>query len=271
MKRILTIILTLMLLTSLTPIAAATTIDIKINDQYIASDVSPFVYEGRTMVPLRAITEALGATSVLWDEGQRWAVILYENKQYIFKIDSLRYWINGVPSQTDVGPMMVENRVMVPLRAVAEAMGFEVAWDQRLKIVTITKEEHVVPDRYITQKTYDEESLLWLARIVTLEGRGISYEAKLAIANVVLNRVASSEYPNTVYDVIKDTGYTVQFPPAHRDDFDSLEPTDEAVAAAKAALSGDNNIEGCLYFNNTPFKWKAEDLCRVIDGEYFYY
>ena len=76
-----------------------------------------------------------------------------------------------------------------------------------------------------------------------------SAEGKLAVANVVLNRVNCSEYPDNIYDVIFDTKYGTQFEPtANGTVFNT--PSDESVAAAKAALEGENNIGDALYFYN---------------------
>jgi len=63
----------------------------------------------------------------------------------------------------------------------------------------------------------------------------MSLEGKLAVANVVLNRVKSPSFPNTVYDVIFQKG---QFPPAYKSGFKELVPPDECIIAAKMALEG---------------------------------
>jgi spore germination cell wall hydrolase CwlJ-like protein len=113
--------------------------------------------------------------------------------------------------------------------------------------------------------------IVWLARICYVEGLDIGYGAKLAISNVVLNRVKDPRFPNTVYGVIFDDDYAIQFPPAHRSSFPTIEPSFESYIAAKNAFDGVNNISDCLYFNNSPFVSRANDLYIIIEGEYFYH
>lgn len=94
----------------------------------------------------------------------------------------------------------------------------------------------------------DEETLL--AALIQCEAGGESYECQLAVGAVVLNRIKSGKYPNNMQDVIYQSG---QFGPARNG---SLARTLRNGAnstprrAAKEALSGVDNTNGCLYFNN---------------------
>lgn len=121
-----------------------------------------------------------------------------------------------------------------------------------------------------TDKGYSEEELYLLSKIVTVESGDTSEEMALAIANTILNRVKSPDFPDTVKGVVYQVDIHVQFPPAHRDSFATLEPLPVSIAAARDALEGVNNIDDALYFNNQPFASKADDLIDVIDGEFFY-
>lgn len=96
---------------------------------------------------------------------------------------------------------------------------------------------------------YNEEDLYWLSRIVYAESRGESYEGKLAVANCVLNRVKSSIYPNTVYGVIFDRNYGVQYQPVANGTIYNT-PDEDSIKAAKEALGGKNIIGECLFFFN---------------------
>lgn len=85
-----------------------------------------------------------------------------------------------------------------------------------------------------------------LARLVYAEARGESYKGKVAVAAVVLNRVRSSSFPNTISGVIYQSGA-----------FESVSngsiyntPTDECLRAAKEAMNGWDPTGGCLYFYN---------------------
>lgn len=271
MKRILSVFFVMMMFLSKTTYAADMKLDVRVNDVILSFDSEPFIHSDRTMVPVRAIAETLGADAVTWNEKNQVITIGIEGRTLAMMIGVTSYLVDGDTFEMDVAPIIADNRTMVPLRFVAETFGCDVRWNDVLNTVEIVKEGVEIMDKYVDEAQYDYEDVLWLARIVHVEGRGIGYEAKLAIANVVLNRAEVDQYPNTVYEVIKDNAYAVQFPPAHKTTFDALEPGLESWIAAKNALDGQNNVEDCLYFNNRPFKSKANDLFKVIEGEYFYY
>lgn len=270
MKRLMLILMLSLVMTigmSLTAMAEED-VSVTLNGVELAFDSSPYIFEGRTLVPVRTITEAIGA-EVGWDSEQKIITISHDVGILYMRIGSNAYTLNADSYIMETAPEIKDSRTMVPLRFVAETFGFDVGWEADTRTVTLMK-EGVEVDQSLAVPSYSQEELLWLARIVYLEGLDIGYEPKLAIANVVLNRVKSDLFPDTVYGVIKDDNYAIQFPPAHRSSFDSLVPDAQSLEAAGDALSGSNNIENCLYFNNSPFKWKADDLYTVIEGEYFY-
>lgn len=102
----------------------------------------------------------------------------------------------------------------------------------------------------VNRGTSRSDELFWLARIVEAEAEGESYIGKVAIANVILNRVHSAGFPNTIYGVIFDTqyGYT-QFTPV-LDGRIYNNPSAESYQAAQAALNGQRPVGPALYFLN---------------------
>ncbi len=100
-----------------------------------------------------------------------------------------------------------------------------------------------------------EERLL-LARLVRAEAEAEPFEGQVAVGAVVLNRVESPDYPDTVTDVIfqVDHGY-VQFTPVANGTI-NLPPTEEALEAADRALAGEDPSLGAIGFYNP---WKSYD------------
>jgi len=242
-------------------------ITVKVNGNYIKMDTWPYIKDGRTFVSVRFVAEALGA-KVEWD-GEDKKVTIKDDYNYIeLFVGSKECYINAVKQAMDTSPEISNGRTMVPLRFVSEVLGCSVDWNQTTYTVSINKNGIKVPEVCIYQRNYTDEDLIWLARIVTVEAGGMSLEGKLAVANVVLNRVKSPSFPNTVYDVIFQKG---QFPPAYKSGFKELVPPDECIIAAKMALEGVNNIGNCLYFNNRPFTSRSGTFYKKIEGEYFYY
>ena len=233
------------------------------------------VREGDTIcASFRALCEAAGY-QVDWVQGQAIAA------------GALR--LTAVPGQTvlqageetlplPVAVSLRDSRTMVPVRALARALGLEVRYDPKTCTATIlspdqpsggTQKPEQQPEQTPSVPSapsapsippapsepsdplasYDENDVYWLARIIEAEAGGESGEGKLAVANVVLNRVASGSYPDTIYDVIFDTKYGTQFEPTSNGAIYNT-PSEESIEAAKRALSGENNIGGALYFFN---------------------
>ena len=89
-----------------------------------------------------------------------------------------------------------------------------------------------------------------LARVIYGEARGEPYTGQVAVGAVVMNRVKSSAYPNTIEGVIYQSG---QFGPAATGWLDQVRNsgsyTQSCMQAAVDALNGVNPIGGCLYFD----------------------
>lgn len=96
-------------------------------------------------------------------------------------------------------------------------------------------------------KFYRSDEVLWLARIIHAEAQGEPLLGQIAVGNVVLNRVKSSSFPNTIYSVIFDRNYGVQFSPILNGSIYNT-PSYNATLAAKICLEGFDISEGALYF-----------------------
>lgn len=94
---------------------------------------------------------------------------------------------------------------------------------------------------------YREDAVYWLSRIINAESRGESLLGQIAVGNVVLNRVNSPLYPGTIWGVIFDKKYGVQFSPII-DGSIYAEPTYTAVLAAKICLEGFSLSNDALFF-----------------------
>lgn len=115
---------------------ASLPITVYVNDQLLTADVDPIINKGRTLVPLRAIFEALGA-SVSWDGSNQTVTAQKDDVTIILKIGSSVSTVNGQITELDVPSMVVMNRTMVPLRFVGEALGGRVSWDDSKRQVKI--------------------------------------------------------------------------------------------------------------------------------------
>ncbi len=106
---------------------------------------------------------------------------------------------------------------------------------------------NVSPLRVGQEVVIPSQELINLAKIVHLESRGEPIIGQVAVANVVLNRVASPQFPNTVHEVLHQPN---QFTPVVNGTFNTAIPQERPIEAARRALSGENHVPEALFFFN---------------------
>lgn len=125
-----------LLLSAMAMPATATDISISVNGSPLSADVPPTVLNNRVLLPLRACAEALNAT-VNYNPatGQ---IDVYSGKDKIeLQLNSRTAAINGTKAELDTEPQVLDNRTLVPLRFLGEALKAQVAWSGTDKSVTI--------------------------------------------------------------------------------------------------------------------------------------
>lgn len=126
-----------------------------------------------------------------------------------------------------------------------------------------------------SSKNYNSDHIYWLARIIEAEASGEPYQGKVAVGNVVLNRVNSKDFPNTIYSVIFEYyGSIPQFSPV-ADGTIYNTPSQESMNAAKDALNGVKPVGNSTYFfnpNKAAGAWivKNKSYVSKIGGHVFY-
>lgn len=111
-------------------------IKILVNDSEIKPETPPYIESGRTMVPLRFISEALGE-KVDWKSETK-TVVIGDNKASLV-IGSKEIDANGKKIAIDSPAVVKNSRTFVPLRAISEILGAKVDWDGTTKTVKINK------------------------------------------------------------------------------------------------------------------------------------
>lgn len=104
--------------------------------QEVAGDVPPTIVEGRTLVPIRLISETLGA-KVDWLPETRSVTVDKGEDHVELTIGVQDAAVNQGTVQLDVPPQIIQSRTMVPLRFIAEALGMKVDWDGTTRTVSI--------------------------------------------------------------------------------------------------------------------------------------
>jgi len=192
------------------------------------------IYENTTYVPLRRVTEAMcPEVQVSWEDGA--AQLSSDGFSLVARPGESTLTCNGIPMELSAGVQLVEGHIFVPVRALAAALDLCVDWDAAAGQVTLAGGPQ------------EDEDLYWLARIISAESKGEPLAGKVAVGNVVLNRVADEDFPDSIYDVVFDDRWGGQFEPV-RNKTIYQEPTDESVFAARLCLAGANTAENSLYF-----------------------
>lgn len=229
--------------------AAKTPITLSVNDKIIKTDAEPFLSEGLTYVPIRFVGEALGAETVAWDQETDSAVIQHEGTRIVLPKDKKGGYVNGRFVPIESGVKLVKDRVFVPVRFVSETLDCQVDWIYHTYTVSIKKSGIHVPESLIDYRDYTDDEIYWLSKIIHAESQGEPMAGKIAVGNIVLNRVESDAYPNTIYGVIFDKSGGVQFSPV-LDGSIYQNPYGDSIIAAKRALEGENPVANCLFFLN---------------------
>lgn len=135
MKKFICLTIALIICFATAGIAQATPFIIFLDGSELTFDAPPIIENGRTLVPVRTIFEALGA-AVDWDENTKTVTATKDNTEIKLVIGGQAYKNNQLIN-LDVPAKIYNNRTLVPLRFISEAFGASVAWDDYNQIITI--------------------------------------------------------------------------------------------------------------------------------------
>ncbi|MBO5561157.1 MAG: copper amine oxidase N-terminal domain-containing protein [Firmicutes bacterium] len=165
----------------------------KVNLQEQTIDAPPVIVNGRTLVPVRAVVEALDGT-VDWDAETKTAKLVSGDNTIELTIDSTAAKLNGEEAMLDVAPTIMDGRTMLPIRFVAESFGFYTYWDAETKTVYVAKiadakeEEEEDAGGYAFYHTSKEGSMF-----VEMEDRTFAYDKNDEVIGEFLDTFISDE------------------------------------------------------------------------------
>lgn len=153
---------------------------------------------------------------------------------------------NGRYLYAEDGIILLNNSVAAPVRVLAKVFNLDVVYDTEKKTVFLGHRTWTNEGAYITpgDSYYDADSLYWLSHIIYSESGNQILAGKIAVGNVVMNRVKSSVFPNNIYDVLHQKN---QFTSVYYSNF-SRTPNEESVVAAKLVLDGAEVLPNALFF-----------------------
>jgi len=150
-------------------------INVSINEQKIIfTDQAPAVVDGRTLVPVRSVFEHIGF-DVDWEEETRTVTLIRENDEIIIAIDSDEFITNGRTHRLDVPAQVINDRTMLPIRAVLASVGYNVDWDEESSTVLVYSNVQMrIPDRRLTADEIED----WISNYNALGG-GTEFEREV--------------------------------------------------------------------------------------------
>jgi N-acetylmuramoyl-L-alanine amidase len=188
---------------------------------------------GVAYLPFRAATGAISGSSYSYNSQTRTSVMRAPDLEITVSDGGYVTYANGrALFNTTPCVIMSDGRLYIPVSVFAKAVGMTVGTDGGNIRLSGSFKPLLHADKF-----YNKDEVFWLGRIIHAESRGEPLFGKIAVGNVVLNRVKASAYPNTIYGVIFDRKYGVQFSPV-LDGTIYNTPDFNSILAAKICLDG---------------------------------
>ena len=139
-------------------------ITVKVNGEEIITDVAPVMENDRILLPMRAIFETLGCNvSYRVADGSQFVTAFHGDRQVVLEIGKKEITVDGETKALDVAAKIENDRTLVPVRAVSEAMDADVKWDGETNTAEVTTKqgEHKIGSVTDEKVVKDEDCLLY--------------------------------------------------------------------------------------------------------------
>lgn len=147
MKKVIAVGIIILLLCFSNMAIAANEIKIFVNGKQVYSDVPAFILNGRTMVPVRLISEIVDA-NVTWDDNTK-AVYVSKGENTVKLIVGGKAYKNNIQTEIDVPAKIIKGRTFVPLRFIGEALQLFVYWDNNSQEVNVVDKPKLLNDIHL--------------------------------------------------------------------------------------------------------------------------
>jgi len=221
--------------------------------------------KGLAYVPLRSVSQALCAgLTFSWEDSiahlstDNLSVTVDPEKPYVIANERCLYLADGVLFERGI--------IYLPAKIIASILGASYTHDSNTQSIHFRSGTGTILS---ADEFYNSDDLYWLSHIIHAESGNQPLTGKIAVGNVVLNRVADPAFPNTIYDVVFQKN---QFTPTRTGTI-NLTPNEESVIAAKLCLEGVVVLPTALFFNHIKSSsWAAKHKTYIttIGGHAFY-
>ena len=186
------------------------------------------------------------------------------------RVDDWYVEANGRYLFVDGGVREQDGQILVPIRVLARALNLSVAYDHDKQVVSLYSKSNT---GYIVDGSdhYVEEDLYWLSRVIHAESGNQAMEGQIAVGNVVMNRVRSKLFPDTIHGVLAQKN---QFSTYKSGAIQEKTPGEDSIIAAKLVLDGAEVVPTALFFNmkhlNNSYAARNREYVCTIGNHAFY-
>ena len=179
-------------------VSAEEPVKVIVNGNEVEFDTDPYIENGRTMVPVRAIFEALGA-DVEWNEANQTVTATRGYDVLKLEIGSKDMDRNSIVYALDIPATITDSRTYIPLRAVGEAFDCIVNWESDTRIVTVDSRKLPVEYEYV------EESV-----VCETKYEGVTITVNFAYPQIISGKNFADEFTvKRLNEIAKDFTYEV--------------------------------------------------------------
>ena len=274
MKKALSVVLLILIVSaSLSVVASASGswVGVYINDNQFTGNVQ--VKDQTTFVGIRKFATAMDSSAKVTYNYSTRTLTVQTSKLYLTAKDGQSYIVANGRYLYTPSPVFMKSGVMyAPVLLMTKAFGASARWNGSNSSFYITKGSGGIVSGDVF---YNDDEVYWLSRIINAESGGEILKGKIAVGNVILNRVKSKYFPNTIYGVIFDKKNGTQFSPTANGTIYKT-PNQDSIIAAKICLEGYSINTGILYFVNpsiVPHCWVCQNrpFYAKIGNHAFYY
>ena len=239
-----------------------------INGQPAPQELNKEMQKGITYVSLSVMARQLAPNAQISWNGSA-ATVVTDQLTLTAEVGQLYVVANGRYLYT---PELVQinhaSQVIVPLRVVAKAFDAAVGYDAATGLTTVTSGSGAILNG---ESFYNPDDLFWLSRVIHRESGNQPMEGRMAVGNVVLNRVSDPVFPDTVEGVLAQKN---QFSTYKSGVLAATEPSENSTIAAKLVMDGGvvEETQGALFFDSGVNSWAARNKRHIatIGGHKFY-
>ena len=261
-KRILTLSLLLVIVISslsLTSFASPNSYGVGVNIDGYAFSGEIDVRNSTTFVGIRKFANAMDSSARVTYNSYTKTLTVKSSKLNLVATNGKNYIeANGRYLFTSTPIYMINGRMYAPVMLLAKAFDAKISWSDYSSSFNIVRGSGGILSG---DSFYRADEVYWLSKIISAEARGEIMSGKVAVGNVILNRVRSYSFPNTIYSVIFDRKNGIQFSPVANGTIYN-NATADSVIAAKICLEGYSISNGILYFVNpsvAPNSWASRN------------